>query len=121
MSCTQLSLPSVIPLECPTKKWQTILLTVVVVLALLVAGIVAIRMVNQHRYFAPSTVPGLVHFDFDTTDPSAYPLDSVDGVTITPITGEHLTGFHLKPETRTRPGVTVSYGGSGGTQAGKLP
>lgn len=96
------------------KTWQKVLLTVVVVLGVGLAAVFVTRAINQQRYYKPVEMDGLSLPQFDTSDPKAYPLDAVAGVTITPITGEHLSGFYFKPERRTRSGITISYGGSGG-------
>ena len=98
------------------KRWQKVTISILVVIAVPVVGLFVTRAINQQRYFTPDDGAGLSAATFDLRDPKAYPINDIPGVTVTPITGEHLAGFHLKPETRTRPGVTVSYGGSeGGT------
>lgn len=96
------------------NRWLKLLLSIVVALALVVAGIFLLRAVNEYRYYAPSATTQDDHPNIDLRDPKTYPLDRISGVTITPITGEHMAGFHFKPHTITRPGVTISYGGSEG-------
>lgn len=96
------------------KRWQQLLIAVIVIIAVGIGGVLIARQVNQQRYYTPVVMDGLSLPEFDTADPKAYPLDSLPGVTITPITGKHLSGFHFKPDQRTRPGITISYGGSGG-------
>lgn len=96
------------------NRWLKVLIAIAVVLALCVAGLFITRAVNQQRYYTPPKGGDSSYLDFDYRDASAYPLDNVEGVTITPIKGEHMAGFHLKPDTITRPGVTIAYGGSEG-------
>jgi len=78
-------------------------LAAVVVLVLIVVGV---RVVNGWRY---PTGEG--------SDPRAlasYDLDQ-EGMSIEPVTGEYLSGFHLLPEEVTRAGVVVTFGGSEGS------
>ncbi len=96
------------------KRWVKVLISLFAVVAIMVASLFVVRAINHWRYFSEPDVEGLRHQEFDLTDASAYPLDTVDGVTITPVTGTHMAGFYFKPDTITRPGVTVSYGGSEG-------
>lgn len=76
-----------------------------------VVGVFITRQINQKRYFNKSKVKGLYDLSFDLRNPEAYPLDSVEGVAVTRIEGEHMAGFLLKANRRTRPGITVAYGG----------
>lgn len=96
------------------KRWQKVLLSIVLVIAVPIVGLVVTRAINQQRYFNHTDQEAFGGPSFDLRDAKAYPLDVLDGVTITPVTGEHMAGFHMKPTKRTRPGVTVSYGGSEG-------
>lgn len=96
------------------KRWQKIVLGVVLVIAVPITSLFAIRAINQQRYFNHADGETSNAASFDLRDPKAYPLDALPDVTITPVTGEHMAGFHMKPKKRTRPGVTVSYGGSEG-------
>lgn len=80
------------------------MLAVLVVLALVLFGV---RFVNGLRHPTPDEFAG------DPTDATRYPLTQ-PGLTVTPVQGDYLAGFHLKPEALTRAGLVVVWGGSEG-------
>lgn len=78
-----------------------------VALASIAATIGTIRLVNQRRYPTPHGFPN------DLDDPARYELEQ-PGMTITPVRGDYLNGFELRPDALTREGLIVIWGGSEG-------
>ena len=72
-----------------------------VILALVIAGL---RTYNQRAYPITASAQGDGGGGFDGASAS-----------ISPIHGEYLNGFHLKPERKQHRGVVVTYGGSEGS------
>ncbi|WP_336250049.1 acyl-CoA thioester hydrolase/BAAT C-terminal domain-containing protein [Stomatohabitans albus] len=96
------------------RLWKKILIGIGAIILVVAVTIVGVRTYNYQHYFSTDTGPNSARLNIDFRDADAYPLDRIDGVTITPVTGEHMAGFHFKPEKRTRKGILVSYGGSEG-------
>ncbi len=84
----------------------TIVAVVLVQVVVLLGVLFVVRTINGERY-------GMVAGP-DATDPATYPLDQ-PGMTVEPIRGQYLNGFHLVPDEITRSGLVVTFGGSDGT------
>lgn len=77
------------------------------VVAAAAAALGGVRLANSRRFPDPLRAhPG-------PGDAAGYPR-RLPGVTVTPVSGSRLAGFHLRPDTLSRRGVVVGYGGSEG-------
>lgn len=87
------------------KRVTRFLLRAMVSLVVLALVVVGVRLVNQWR-FGGDTGP-------DPHDMASYDLEQ-EGMTVDPLDGDYLSGFHLVPDEVIREGAVVTFGGSDG-------
>ena len=91
------------------RKFKKLKVTLIIV-AVVVVGIFALRIINGSRFYTEVTKLGSYAAG---TKMEAYPL-AQEGVTVTPIKSNYTNGFHMAPDEKSKPGVIVYFGGSDG-------
>ncbi len=90
-------------------KKHKILKVILIIIAVLIAVIFTLRIINSMRFSSEEALGNYAHGG----NMDAYPLEG-EGITITAIKDGYINGFHMVPDEKSKSGLIVTFGGSDG-------